>query len=307
MKTDKWFYEFFLSQPGMLSELIPGIESGWEFIYSAPVIKEKEFRLDGVFIPVSDDPRIPIVFAEAQMQSDPRFYGRYFSQLFQYLYQYQVERDWQGLLILPSRARNFGAELPYTDLLAQRITRIYLSDLKNQQGLSPNLALLQLLVTNQQSSAEIGKAILKTANTEAEFERCLSLIETILVNRFPNLTQEMIMQILDLKQMDITKSRFYQEVIQEGRLQGLEQGLQRGLEQGLQRGLEQGLQRGEAQLVIRLLDRRFGLSASDRERILGLPISQLENLSEALLDFNDIADLAAWFSQQQVGSPSELI
>ena len=46
------------------------------------------------------------------------------------------------------------------------------------------------------------------------------------------------MQILDLKQMDITKSRFYQEVIQEGRLQGL----------------EQGLQRGEAQLVIRLLD-----------------------------------------------------
>ena len=291
MKTDKWFYELFLTQPGMLAELVPGIAAEWEFKYSAPVIKEKEFRLDGVFEPVSDDPLIPMVFAEAQMQSDPRFYGRYFSQVFQYLYQYEVQREWRGLLILPSRGRNFGTELPYQDLLSQRITRLYLSDLKHQQGLTANLALLQLLVTNQQSSAEIGKAILKTANTEAEFERCLSLIETILVNRFPNLTQEMIMQILDLKQMDITKSRFYQEVIQEGRLQGL----------------EQGLQRGEAQLVIRLLDRRFGLSASDRERILGLPISQLENLSEALLDFTDIADLAAWFSQQQVGSPSELI
>jgi predicted transposase YdaD len=26
MKTDKWFYELFLSQPGMLAELMPGIE-----------------------------------------------------------------------------------------------------------------------------------------------------------------------------------------------------------------------------------------------------------------------------------------
>ena len=45
------------------------------------MIKEKEFRLDGVFVPLSDDPTVPMVFAEAQMQSDPRFYGRYFSQL----------------------------------------------------------------------------------------------------------------------------------------------------------------------------------------------------------------------------------
>ena len=47
MKTDKWFYELFLSQPGMLAELIPGIERDWEFVYTAPVVKEKEFRLDG--------------------------------------------------------------------------------------------------------------------------------------------------------------------------------------------------------------------------------------------------------------------
>ena len=34
MKTDKWFYELFLSQPGMLAELMPGIEKNWEFIYN---------------------------------------------------------------------------------------------------------------------------------------------------------------------------------------------------------------------------------------------------------------------------------
>ncbi|MDK2413114.1 DUF2887 domain-containing protein, partial [Aphanizomenon sp. PH219] len=103
MKTDKWFYELFLSQPGMLAELMPGIEENWEFVYNAPVVKEKEFRLDGVFTPVSNNPMIPMVFAEAQMQSDSGFYGRYFSQLFVHINQYTVKQDWRGLLILRDR------------------------------------------------------------------------------------------------------------------------------------------------------------------------------------------------------------
>ncbi len=105
------------------------------------------------------------------------------------------------------------------------MTRLYLSDLRERQGLSPNLALLQLLVTDQAKSGEIGKVLLKTAETDGEFERRLSLIETILGNKFPELTEEMIMQILDLKKMDITQSRFYQQIIREG----LQEGRQRGL------------------------------------------------------------------------------
>ena len=85
MKTDKWFYELFLSQPGILAELVPGIEPEWEFSYSAPVVKEKEFRLDGVFTPLSDNLRVPMVFAEAQVQTDQNFYRRYFAEVFLYL------------------------------------------------------------------------------------------------------------------------------------------------------------------------------------------------------------------------------
>jgi hypothetical protein len=33
VKTDKWFYELFLSQPVMLAELLPGIDASWTFIY----------------------------------------------------------------------------------------------------------------------------------------------------------------------------------------------------------------------------------------------------------------------------------
>jgi predicted transposase YdaD len=159
MKTDKWFYELFLSQPGMMAELVPGIEPEWEFVYSAPVVKKKEFRLDGVFMPVSEDPLVPIIFAEAQMQTDEQFYGRYFAQLFVHLYQYRVSRDWRGLMILQSREQRLGNDLPYRELLAQRVTRLYLSDLRTEEALSPNLTLLHLLVADKNKTLELSKGL----------------------------------------------------------------------------------------------------------------------------------------------------
>ncbi|MFN9173685.1 MAG: DUF4351 domain-containing protein [Synechocystis sp.] len=89
------------------------------------------------------------------------------------------------------------------------------------------------------------------------------------------------MQLLDLKQTDITQSRFYQEIKQEGR----------------QEGLQQGLQRGEANLVLRQLKQRLGeLSVAQVERVKGLSVPQLEALGEALLDFTAIADLESYLS-----------
>ena len=274
MKTDKWFYELFLSQPGMLAELMPGIEENWEFVYNAPVVKEKEFRLDGVFTPVSNNPMIPMVFAEAQMQSDAGFYGRYFSQLFVYINQYTVKQDWRGLLILRDRSQGLGWEVPYTELLERRVTQLYLSDLRDQQELTPNLMLLQLLVTEKDKSAVIGRKLLQEADTRGEFQRRLSLIETILANKFPELTKEIIMNMLDLEIVDITQSRFYQEIIVEG------------------------LQEGEANLVIRQLRRRLGeLPESQCSQIKSFPVSQLEDLGEALLDFQGIDDLDDWLQK----------
>ena len=282
MKTDKWFYKLFLSQPGMLAELMPGIEENWEFIYNAPVVKEKEFRLDGVFTPVSNNPMIPMVFAEAQMQSDSGFYGRYFSQLFVHINQYTVKQDWRGLLILRDRNQGLGWEVPYTELLEKRVTQLYLSDLRDQQELTPNLMLLQLLVTEKDKSAVIGRKLLQEADTTGEFQRRLSLIETILANKFPELTKEIIMNMLDLEIVDITQSRFYQEIIVEG----------------LQEGRQKGLQEGEANLVIRQLRRRLGeLPESQCSQIKSFPVSQLEDLGEALLDFQSIDDLDDWLQK----------
>lgn len=63
--------------------------------------------------------------------------------------------------------------------------------------------------------------------------------------------------------------------------------------------MEQGMQQGEVALIMRQLNRRFGGVTSEVEaRIRSLSIEQLENLAEALLDFSNASDLAAWLDGQ---------
>ncbi|NJL63283.1 MAG: DUF4351 domain-containing protein [Methylacidiphilales bacterium] len=69
------------------------------------------------------------------------------------------------------------------------------------------------------------------------------------------------------------------------------------MEQGIEQGIERGRKQGELAMLNRLLNRRFGsLSPQLQERIENLPIPQLEELGEALLDFTAIEDLEAWFT-----------
>jgi Domain of unknown function (DUF4351) len=61
-----------------------------------------------------------------------------------------------------------------------------------------------------------------------------------------------------------------------------------------QRGLQQGLQR-ERSLVLRLLNRRVGTLPEELEtQISALPVDELENLGDALLDFTSLSDLQLW-------------
>lgn len=77
------------------------------------------------------------------------------------------------------------------------------------------------------------------------------------------------------------------------------------LQQGVQQGMQQGMQRGEVAILQRLISRRFGeLEPQLSEQIQRLDIPQLENLGEALLDFSNVADLAAWLQVQQAQSSS---
>ena len=64
-----------------------------------------------------------------------------------------------------------------------------------------------------------------------------------------------------------------------------------------QRGEQRGVIRGQQELVLRLLNRRVGGVSSDLElQIKALPLAQLEDLGEALLDFSRMSDLVAWLN-----------
>ena len=63
-------------------------------------------------------------------------------------------------------------------------------------------------------------------------------------------------------------------------------------------GIEQGMQREGANLVLRQLNRRLGqVTTSVEKQIRQLSVEQLEDLGEALLDFENEADLLHWLSQ----------
>ena len=71
-------------------------------------------------------------------------------------------------------------------------------------------------------------------------------------------------------------------------------------QEALQKGVEQGLQQGEAALVLRQLVRRLGQVALEvRSQIQQLPVAQLEELGEALLDFSSTPDLTDWLENHQ--------
>ncbi|MDZ8053298.1 MAG: Rpn family recombination-promoting nuclease/putative transposase [Aulosira sp. ZfuVER01] len=83
------------------------------------------------------------------------------------------------------------------------------------------------------------------------------------------------------------ESVIYQEILAEGE------------QRGEQRGREEGRKAEGQLLVLRQLIRRVGELPQDvRSRVESLTLEQLENLGEALLDFQAIADLETWFTTQ---------
>jgi predicted transposase YdaD len=86
-------------------------------------------------------------------------------------------------------------------------------------------------------------------------------------------------------------TRAFQDILAEGRQEGVEL----GRKEGLREGVEEGRRREASALALRLLERRCGsLSATTTARIEALNLAQLEELALALLDFHGAEDLRAW-------------
>jgi predicted transposase YdaD len=277
--SDKLFYWLFQQhaeriQP-LVAELLPRMEG---YVFSAPVLKEREYRLDGLFLPPPDQPDLPALILEAQMAADPGFLLRVYAETGRLLQQQDRQgraiRHWQVVVICPSRDLNFGDPTPVREFVRERLVWIELAPERLPPTAPPLQKALSLLLQPEDQLPACSKAIrAEAAGTDlaAEIDE---VIAAILLSRFNGRTVPEICAMGGITVDDFTSSVAYREIF------------------GLGRQTEASV------ITLRQLQRRCGtLSPAQQSRIQALPLSALEALLDALLDFQGPEDLNTWLTR----------
>jgi predicted transposase YdaD len=120
------------------------------------------------------------------------------------------------------------------------------------------------------------KSLIQQLQQLPDSRAIIEMISTIMVYKFTNLTRTEVEAMIGIT---LQQTRVYQDAKAEGKAEGVSEGRQ-----------------AEAQsMILRQLSRRFGtLSPEDNAVVVALPVAKLEDLGEALLDFQEIADLQNW-------------
>ena len=291
MNTDRWYYRVFQSAPDLIRSLLPGSAAGANTLghdpdapgdqlyrFQALEIKELSHRLDGVLWPrettgcaETGSPEFPVVLLEVQMHPDPGFHHRLAAQTYRFLQQHPQVEHWAVLVITPHNRLKLGPTQALQVFLDQQVVWLSLEELSQQPNLDPLLNLLTLPVRPESELAASSQQIL------ARRPDLKTVVLPMLVQRFPQLTEEQIMVIAGIPREEIRHTRAVQDWLAEGR--------------------QEGEARGEAKVTLRQLNRRCGpLSEANTAQIRALPLEQLEALADALLDFQGPADLSAWLA-----------
>ncbi|MFZ1643094.1 MAG: DUF2887 domain-containing protein [Candidatus Contendobacter sp.] len=197
--------------------LAPTVANPGSYGFRTEEVKQITFRLDSLLIPPAADPAAPFIFLEAQAQPDDDFYGRFFSEIFLYLYRCNPRPCWRALVLYPRHTIERLDSCYASQLTLPEVRRVYLEDLARVSSPSLGLQLLQLLVAAPRAAAEQARRLAHQLRTGSEppplpLAEALDLIETILVYRLPKLTRQEIQAMLGFTHADLKKSVFYQEV-----------------------------------------------------------------------------------------------
>jgi predicted transposase YdaD len=162
-------------------------------------------------------------------------------------------------------------------LCLDNVQRISLEELGEVGELPLSLGVLKLIIQNQKEAVSSARILLERAGQEipdqASQRSIRDLLQTIVIYKLPQKSREEIKAMFSLQ--DLKQTRFYQEVLLEGKAEEA------------------------ANLVLRQLGRRFGeIPESSRKKIQTLALENLEDLSEALLDFEETRDLQNWLEQK---------
>ncbi len=280
--SDKLFFWLFQDRTERLQPLVASLLPDMEgYSFTAPVIKEREVRPDGLFLPpVEQRQDKPALIMEAQMASDPEFFLRLYNEsgllLRHQFRQGQPVRHWRVLVFCPSRELNFGDPVPVEEFLRERVLWIELAPDRMPPAAPPlQKALGMLLLPEEELPASSAAIRQQTAATPLANDLD-DVIAAILLSRFNGRSITEICAMGGITLDDFTNSVAYREIYGLGR------------------------QAEAAVMSMRLLQRRCGsLTPEQASRIQSLPLADLEALADALLDFQGPADLTAWLARRQ--------
>ena len=279
MKTDSIFYSLFQSFPSIFFELINhSPEEATSYEFTSREVKQLAFRLDGLFLPKTDEPDKPFYLVEVQFQPDTSLYYRVFAELFLFLRQYQPSHPWQIVVIYPNRSIEREQTLHFGNLLAlNQVRRIYLDELGEAAERSLGVGVVKLVIEPEETAGQLARYLIEQAQQqltdEAVQRDLINLIETIIVYKLPQKSREEIAAMLGLS--ELKKTRFYQEVFEEGK--------------------QEGKQEAIPQLLL------MGLSLEQIAQALDLPIEVVQQAAQ------QITSQAMSFSEQNVAAFIELL
>ena len=265
------------------------------YIFRPVALKKVAHHPDGVLWPRQQpggSEALPVVLLEVQMHADRRFHRRLGAETFRLLQQHEEVAHLQVLVLLAHQRLALGSSQPLLlrRFLQEDVTWVDLAALARQPDLDPMLALLTLPVQKEPALGPCAQSIL------ALRPDLIELIVPILSERFQGLSPSQIMATLGISKDFWRHTRAFQDILADGRQEGVELGRQEGVELGH----KEGRRREASVLASRLLERRCGsIDASTGSRIEALSLPQLEELALALLDFRGAQDLQTWLEQLQ--------
>jgi predicted transposase/invertase (TIGR01784 family) len=281
MRRDSIFYKLFQQSPTLLFELLPDPPANAEsYRFDAVSVKEPTFAIDGVFLPPDGDEPGTVYFCEVQFQKDQLLYERVFAESALYFYRHRQRfSDWQAVIIYPSRTIEQNQIYPHRGFLSsEQVHRIYLDELGEIRALPLWVAVMVLTTIEENQAPEEARYLLNRTRQEVSEPAnrgIIELITTILAYRFEQLSRVEVEAMLDIT---FQETRLYRDIKDEGREEG---------------------RQAMVSTISRLLTKRFGeLPQEVREQVSGLPLDQLEELGEALLDFASVKELQAWLDDR---------
>jgi predicted transposase YdaD len=162
--SNKLFYWLFQQHAERLQPLVAALLPRMDgYGFSAPVLKKREYRLDGLFLPPADQPDPPVLILEAKMAADPAFLLRLNAETARLLQQQDRQgraiRQWQAVMICPSRELHFGDPTPVQEFVERRVVWIELLSERMPPSAPPLQRALGMLLLPEEQLPDCSKAI----------------------------------------------------------------------------------------------------------------------------------------------------